>query len=318
MGVRTNEGVHTSKICVKSREFHVKFVRNSCEFRTNSREFTPMNRLQAWHVLAPIVLGGVWAWWMLLGRDVHWMICNEAGGRILLRQIPQTEPKISHFPPKPRNLGRFTGMFMAHSKGHLSPVHEGYTVVDMSRAVTELRSMGDAAPRPEHCPLCHFCHGNSILSTGSNAVLATVHVLPGVGIILRNVHFGGFAVWSPPNRQFSATRGRVLWCTLVSLQMPLRLLDYRMGGTTAGSPHRKNTPQGFPRRQHQRRGTGPRLAAMTATRRMQCTGLVPVSKCTTHSTPRLRTTRVSSFRLRSVCCDSRLPQASRQPRVPRL
>ena len=102
--------------------------------------------------------------------------------------------------------------------------HLYLTVVDMPRAVTEVRSMGDAAPSPEQCPLCHFCHGNSIVSTVSDTVLATVHVPPGVGIILRTytvrnlyvaVQFGGFAVRSPPNLQFSATRGRVLWRTLL-------------------------------------------------------------------------------------------------------
>ena len=100
------------------------------------------------------------------------------------------------------------------------------TVVHMPRAVTEVRSMRDAAPSPEHCPLRHFCHCNSIISTGSDTVLATVHVPPGVGIILCNIHFGGFSVQSPPNPQFSATRRRVLWCTLVPPQTPL--LDYRM------------------------------------------------------------------------------------------
>ena len=52
---------------MNSRENRTKFVRNSCEFGTNSREFTPMNRLQGCPVLAPLVWGAVWAWWMLLG-----------------------------------------------------------------------------------------------------------------------------------------------------------------------------------------------------------------------------------------------------------
>ena len=65
--VRTNQAVHTGNSCVKSREFHAKFVPISCEFRTNSHEFSPVNRLQACRVLAPLVLGTVRAWWMLLG-----------------------------------------------------------------------------------------------------------------------------------------------------------------------------------------------------------------------------------------------------------
>ena len=75
-GVRTNEGVHKGEIYV------------------NSGEFTPMNRLQACRVSAPFVLGTVWAWWMLLGRDFHRMMRNEAGARILTPQIPPKEPKI--------------------------------------------------------------------------------------------------------------------------------------------------------------------------------------------------------------------------------
>ena len=65
--------------------------------------------------------------------------------------------------------------------------HLYLTVVDMPRAVTEVRSMGDAAPNPEHCPLRYFPHCNSIFSTGSDTVIATAHVPRGVGIILRNV-----------------------------------------------------------------------------------------------------------------------------------
>ena len=53
LNVRTNEGVHTGKICVKT-----------CEF-------SPMNLLQACRVLTPLVLGAVWAWCMLLRRDFH-------------------------------------------------------------------------------------------------------------------------------------------------------------------------------------------------------------------------------------------------------
>ena len=40
-------------------EIRTKFVRNSYEFRTNSREFTVVNRLQACQVPAPLVLGTV-------------------------------------------------------------------------------------------------------------------------------------------------------------------------------------------------------------------------------------------------------------------
>ena len=64
-----------------------------------------MNRLQACWVLAPLVLGAVWAWWMLLGRDFHWMMRNEAGARILPHRIPQKEPKICCFPPKTSKFG---------------------------------------------------------------------------------------------------------------------------------------------------------------------------------------------------------------------
>ena len=75
--------------------------------------------------------------------------------------------------------------------------HLYLTVVDMPRAATEVGSLGDAAPSTEHCPLRYFCHGNSIISTGFDTVLATVHVPPGVGMMLRNVQFGGFAICFP-------------------------------------------------------------------------------------------------------------------------
>ena len=107
MGVRTNEGMHTGNICVKSREYTcnwyeigANFIQNFCAFRTNSREVTPLNRLQACRVLVPLVLGVVWAWWMLLGLDLHWMMRNEVDVRILPPQIPQKEPKIWRFPPE--------------------------------------------------------------------------------------------------------------------------------------------------------------------------------------------------------------------------
>ena len=154
------------------------------------------------------------------------------------------------------------------------------TVVDMPRAVTEVRSMGDAAPSLEHCPLRHFCHGNSIISTGSDTVLATVHVPPVVGIILRSVQFGGFAVRSPPDPHFSATRGRVLWCTLVPPQTPL--LDYRMARYYGWiTPRDKQISRVSKVAAPKKGATRPSLVATTATRRMQCTGRVPVSRCTT-------------------------------------
>ena len=112
--------------------------------------------------------------------------------------------------------------FMLYDKN----THLYLTVVDMPQAVTEVRSIGDAAASEEHCPLRQSRHGNPIISTISDTVLATLHVPPGVGFILRNLRFGGFVVQSPPYPQFSAARGCVLWCTLVPVQMPL--LDYRM------------------------------------------------------------------------------------------
>ena len=99
--------------------------------------------------------------------------------------------------------------------------HVYLTVLDMPRAVMEVRSLWDATPSSEDCPLRQFCQANSIVSTASDTVLATVHVPAGVGIFLRNVQYGGFAFWSAPDLQFSATPGRVLWCTLVPPQLPL-------------------------------------------------------------------------------------------------
>ena len=100
------------------------------------------------------------------------------------------------------------------------------TVLHMPRAAREVWSVGDAAPCPEDCPLRQVCRGNTMVSTASHTVLATVHVPPGVGIILRYVHSGNFAVRSAPDLHFSATHGGVLWCTLLPPQTPL--LEYCM------------------------------------------------------------------------------------------
>ena len=73
----------------------------------------------------------------------------------------------------------------------------------------------------------------------------------------------------------------VMFCgaRLFPRKRPSWIIEWRR--TTAGSPHRTNNSQVFPRLQHQRRGTRPSLVATTATRRMQCTGRVPSSRYTT-------------------------------------
>ena len=48
------------------------------KFVRNSYVFVPMDRLHACRGL-PLFVLGVWACWMLLGRDVHYMMGNEAG-----------------------------------------------------------------------------------------------------------------------------------------------------------------------------------------------------------------------------------------------
>ena len=101
-------------------------------------------------------------------------------------------------------------------------------VPDMPRAITEVRSTGEAAPSPEDCPLRQFCHGNSMVSTISDTLLATVHAPPPpVWVSFFAMYsFRGSAGRSARDPHFSATRGRVVWCTLVPPQTPL--LDYRM------------------------------------------------------------------------------------------
>ena len=113
-------GCTLANLC-KITLIHVKFVRKSAEFRTNSPEFTPMNRLQASWVLAPLVLGAVWAWWMLLGRDLHWMTHNEAGARILPPQMRREELKIWRFFPKSSKLGLILANIHAPFKRPLNP-----------------------------------------------------------------------------------------------------------------------------------------------------------------------------------------------------
>ena len=74
-GVRANEGVDKSEIWMDLHEF----VQNSYEIRMNSYEFMPTARLKAYWVLPLFVLGTVWPWWMLLGRDFHWLMGHETG-----------------------------------------------------------------------------------------------------------------------------------------------------------------------------------------------------------------------------------------------
>ena len=69
------------------------------EIRVNVKFTHPNSRIHS-RILAPLVLGAVCAWWMLLGRDLHWMMCNEAGRRIVFPQIPQKDPIIWRFPSK--------------------------------------------------------------------------------------------------------------------------------------------------------------------------------------------------------------------------
>ena len=69
------------------------------EIRVNVKFTHPNSRINS-RILASLVLGAVWAWWMLLGRYLHWTMRNEAGGRILSPEIPQKDPIIWRFPPK--------------------------------------------------------------------------------------------------------------------------------------------------------------------------------------------------------------------------
>ena len=74
------------------------------EIGVNVKFTHPNSRINS-RIFAPLVFGAVWAWWMLLGRDSHWMMRNEAGERILSPQIPQKDPIILRFPPKTSKFG---------------------------------------------------------------------------------------------------------------------------------------------------------------------------------------------------------------------
>ena len=123
-------------------------------------------------------------------------------------------------------------------------------VVDMPRAVTEVRRMGDAAPSAEHCPLCHFCHGNSIISTMPDPVLATVHAWVS---FLTTYSLGALLFGLLPIRGSQPHAVVSCGARLFPRKRPSWIIVWR--GTTAGSPHGKNNAQGCPRRQNQRRGT---------------------------------------------------------------
>ena len=64
---------------------------------------------------------------MLLGRDLHWMMCNEARGGILAPQISRNEPIIWHFPSKTSKVGqihvKFTQLFKRPLNGLSRRVH---------------------------------------------------------------------------------------------------------------------------------------------------------------------------------------------------
>ena len=123
--------------------------------------------------------------------------------------------------------------------------HLYLTVVDMPRAVTEVRSMGDAAPSPEHCPLRQFCHGNSIISTGTDTVLATVH-FPRVWVSFFATYSLGASLFGLCLIRSSQPHAVVLCVARLFPRKPISwIIEWR--GTTAGSPHGTNNPQGFPR-----------------------------------------------------------------------
>ena len=86
--VRVHAGVHgarspgvTAMVGVGKSEFQInlyQFVPTSYEFGTNWYEFMSMASLHACRVLPLFVLGAIWLWWVLLGRDFHWMMRNES------------------------------------------------------------------------------------------------------------------------------------------------------------------------------------------------------------------------------------------------
>ena len=68
-----------------------------CTWHPANLDFKPMNGLQAWRVLALLILGAVRARQIPSGRDPHWMMFTEAGTTVLPPQITHKEPKIWRF-----------------------------------------------------------------------------------------------------------------------------------------------------------------------------------------------------------------------------
>ena len=135
-----------------------KFVQKTCEFRANSYEFMPMDRLQACRFChfwfwAPFGHGGCF-----LGLHFHWMMRNEAGDAFYHLKSLRSNQKYGVFLRKSRNLGKLSRVLIPHSYGHLSPIrmymyiHD--TTIDcmtwLKYAKGEREGLGASIPR--HMP----------------------------------------------------------------------------------------------------------------------------------------------------------------------
>ena len=156
-----------------------------------------MNRVPGCRVLAPLVFGAVLAWWMLLGRHLHWMMRNEAGGRILPPQIPEKEPKIWRFPPKISIFGLIHVNIRARFKRPLIPrsrrVHTFFSCpfLCFTRNGQNNVTTGPAASRPDPPPGTQGPHQNApqdLLVEDPRTILQKNHCRLHIGNLAIPIH----------------------------------------------------------------------------------------------------------------------------------
>ena len=123
-GVRADEGVNKSEVWMDSHQF----VRSWYEIRVNLYKFMRTSWQRAYRLLPLFILGAVWPWGMLWGRDFHWMMGNETGHHSYPFNSLKRNQKVGILLKKLHKSGKLARIRILHSNNRLTPVHKGYTV----------------------------------------------------------------------------------------------------------------------------------------------------------------------------------------------
>ena len=160
-----------------------------------------MNRLQACRLLEPLVWGAVWAWWMLLGRDLHWMMRNEAGGRFLPPQTPRNEPRIWRFPLKTSKFGSIHVNIRAPFKRPLVPRSRRVQCRGVNCCIARLRGGSSLWTQVLGCPMCShpssYCALPSAVTSYRGSYRALTELSRGLsrGLSRDNLVIAGVIAW---------------------------------------------------------------------------------------------------------------------------